>query len=143
MSWKLVATLAWIGPLMGALIVMGAFPPGVDRFVWCIIVLASAFIIARREPAHPVKYGFLIGMWNGATSTLVQALFVKQFVAHNPWVAAKFADAPRGFDMEFFVFMLVPFIGVTGGGMTALVSLLFRRALSRALPDAGEKETSS
>lgn len=143
MNWKLVASLAWIGPLMGALIVMGAFPPGVDRFVWCVIVLASAFIIARREPAHPVKYGFLTGLWNGATSTLVQAFFVKELVANNPWIAAGFARAPKGFDMEFFVFMLVPFIGVTGGGMTALVSMLFRRALSRAYPGAGEKETSS
>lgn len=139
MNWKLVASLAWIGPLMGALIVMGALPQGADRYVWSLIVLASAFIIARREPAHPVKYGFLIGLWNGATSTLVQAFLVKQLVANNPWITARFANAPKGFDMEFFVFMLVPFIGVTGGGITALVSLLFRRALSRAYP----KETSS
>ena len=141
MSWKLIASLAWIGPFLGTLTVMGALPQGVDRFVWSIIVLASAFIIARREPAHPVKYGFLIGLWNGATSTLVQALFVKQLIANNPWIGARFADAPKGFDMEFFVFMLVPFIGVTGGGVTALVSMLFRRALSRAYPR--EKETSS
>ena len=130
MNWKLLAPLAVIGPIMGALIVGGAFPPGVDRLAWSIIVLASAFIVARREPAQAIKYGFVIGFWNGAVSTLIQAFWVKQLVANNPWIAAKFAHAPRGFDMEFFVFMLVPFIGVAGGGVTAFVVMLFRRALA-------------
>lgn len=143
MNWKLIAPLAILGPLMGALIVMGAFPPGTDRFAWGAIVLASAFIVARREPAHVVKNGFAIGFWNGATATLVQAFFVHQLIANNPWMEAKFAHAPTGFDMEFFVFMLVPFIGVAGGGMTALVGLLFRRALAPARPGSTGKETSS
>ena len=140
MNWKLIAPLAILGPLMGVLIVMGAFPPGVDRFAWGAIVLASAFIVARRVPARVVKHGFVIGFWNGATSTLVQAFFVKQLLANNPWMVEKFAHAPKGFDMEFFVFMLVPFIGVAGGAMTALVGLLFRRALA---PARSRKETSS
>ncbi len=140
MNWKLLAPLAILGPIMGALVVTGAFPPGTDRFAWGAIVLASAFIVARREPARVVKHGFVIGMWNGATATLVQAFFVKQMLANNPWMAAKFAGAPKGFDMEFFVFMLVPFIGVAGGGMTGFVGLLFRRALSRGSVEPKEKE---
>jgi hypothetical protein len=143
MNWKVIAPLAILGPLMGALIVMGAFPPGTDRFAWGAIVLASAFIVARREPAHVVKHGFAIGMWNGATATLVQALFLKPLLANNPWMEAKFAHAPKGFDMQFFVFMLVPFIGVAGGAMTGLVGLLFRRALSPARRGSTGKETSS
>lgn len=141
MNWKLLAPLAILGPLMGVLVVTGAFPPGTDRFAWGAIVLASAFIVARRAPDHVVRHGFVIGMWNGATATLLQAFWVKQMLANNPWMAAKFTQAPKGFDMEFFVFMLVPFIGVTGGGMTALVGLLFRRALSRTSVEPKEKET--
>ena len=141
MNWKLIAPLAILGPLMGVLVVMGAFPPGADRFVWGTVVLASAFIVARREPAHVVKHGFTIGLWNGATSTLVQAFFVKPMLVNNPWMVTKFAHAPRGFDMEFFVFMLVPFIGVAGGALTALVGMLFRRALSPARAESKGKET--
>jgi hypothetical protein len=130
MNWKLIAPLAIVGPIMGGLVVMGAFPPGTDRFAWAAIVLASAFFVARREPAHALKHGFVIGLWNGAVATLVQAFFLKPMLANNPWMAAKFANAPKGFDMEFFVFMLVPFIGVAGGGLTAFVAVLFRRALA-------------
>jgi hypothetical protein len=134
MNWKLLLPLTILGPLMGVLIVMGQFPPGVDRFAWGGVVLTSAFFVARREPATAVKHGFAIGFWNGATSTLIQAFFVKQMLANNPWMTTRFANAPRGFDMEYFVFMLVPFIGVTGGGLTAFVAMLFRRALRFGQP---------
>jgi len=40
------------------------------------------------------------------------------------------ADQPAGFDFEFFVFMLVPFIGVAGGAMTGLLAMLIARALA-------------
>jgi hypothetical protein len=132
MNWKALVPLAILGPLMGVLTVMGQFPEGVDRFAWAGVVLTSAFFIARREPAGVTRHGFVIGFWNGASSTLIQAFFVKQMLANNPWMAARFAHAPGGFDMEYFVFMLVPFIGVAGGGLTALVAMLFRRALRNA-----------
>ena len=142
MNWKLLAPLAILGPMMGVLTVTGSFPAGTDRFAWGAVVLASAFVVTRRDPVHAMKHGFAIGFWNGATSTLVQAFFVKQLVANNPAIAARYLHAPQGFDMQFFVFMLVPFIGVTGGGLTALVARLFRRALSSARTDSKEKETS-
>lgn len=142
MNWKLIAPLAILGPLMGVLIVTGAFPQGVDRFAWSVIVMGSAFVVARREPAHVVKNSFVIGGWNGASATLVQALFTKELMANNPWMVERFAHAPQGFDMQFFIFMLVPFIGVTGGGMTALVGMLFRRALASTRTGSKGRETS-
>ena len=129
MNWRLLAMLSGLGPLMGALMVMGAFPRGVDKFAWLMVVLVSAFVIARREPRRALKHAALVGIWNGASSTLIQALFVGQLLAHNPWIADAFASQPRGFDMEFFVFMLVPFIGVTGGALTGLLAILFVRLL--------------
>ncbi|HET6348231.1 MAG TPA: hypothetical protein VFH88_04030 [Candidatus Krumholzibacteria bacterium] len=129
MNWRVLAPLAVLGPLMGTLTVMGAFPEGVDRFAWFTVVLASAFVVVRREPARAVAHAAVIGLWNGATSTLVQALFVHRLLANNPWIAARFAKQPQGFDAQFFVFMLVPFIGVAGAGLTALVAMLFGRAL--------------
>lgn len=129
MNWRLLAPFSVLGPLMGALMVMGAFPRGVDKFAWLMVVLASAFVIARREPGRALKHAALVGFWNGASSTLVQALFVGQLLARNPWIADTFASQPRGFDMEFFVFMLVPFIGVTGGALTGLLAILFVRLL--------------
>jgi hypothetical protein len=122
---------------------MGEFPPGVERFAWLAVVLTCAFVVAKREPARALKHGALIGLWNGVTSTLVQALFVERLVANNPWIAEEFAHAPRGFDLEFFVFMLVPFIGVAGAGMTGLVSMLLARVFTARRSRDKRGETSS
>jgi hypothetical protein len=141
MNWKMLLPLTILGPLMGVLVVMGQFPPGVDRLAWAGIVLTSAFYVAKRAPEAPVKHGFAIGFWNGAVSTLIQAFFVKTMLANNPWMVARFANAPRGFDMQFFVFMLVPFIGVAGGGITALVAMFLRRAMRQPQSGPGGRQT--
>jgi hypothetical protein len=121
--------MAVLGPVMGALTVLGVFPRDVDRYLWLAVVAACAYAVARREPRRAFKHAALIGLWNGAASTLVQALFVEQLLAHNPWMTETFARQPAGFDTQFFVFMLVPFIGVAGGAATALLAILFVRML--------------
>lgn len=130
MNWKLIASLCLFGPLVGTLTVLGVFPRGVDRFVWFAIVAVCAFTVAKKEPRRPLPHGAIIGFVNGATSTLVQALFVDTLAANNPWMLEAMANQPAGFDFEFFVFMLVPFIGVAGGAMTGLLAMLVSRALA-------------
>ena len=129
MNWRVLAPVAVLGPIMGTLTVAGAFPRGVDRFAWLMVVAVCAFVVARREPRRALKHAALVGFWNGAISTLIQALFVERLIANNPWMVDTFADQPHGFDMEFFVFMLVPFIGVAGGALTGLLAILFVRLL--------------
>ena len=130
MNWKLIASLSLFGPLVGTLTVLGVFPRGVDRFVWFAIVAVCAFTVAKKEPGRPLPHGAIVGFVNGATSTLVQALFVDTLAANNPWMVEAMADQPAGFDFEFFVFMLVPFIGVASGAMTGLLAMLVSRALA-------------
>lgn len=129
MNWRLLAPLAAFGPIMGTLMLMGAFPKGVDRFAWLLVMLACAFVVARRERVRALPHAALVGFWNGASSTLIQALFVNRLLANNPWIAQSFADQPKGFDMDYFMFMLVPFIGVAGGALTGLLAILFVRLL--------------
>jgi hypothetical protein len=129
-NWRLVLLLSLFGPLVGTLTVLGLFPKGVDRFVWFAVVGVCAVVVAKREPTHALKHGAVVGFVNGAASTLIQALFVDALTAHNPWMVEAMAQQPPGFDFEFFVFMLVPFIGVAGGAMTGLLAMLVARAFA-------------
>jgi hypothetical protein len=129
-NWRLLVWFAPIGPVMGSLMVLGLFPRGADRFVWFAIVVATALVVARREPARALLHGAVAGFWNGATSTLVQALFLERLVANNPWFPEAFAKQPPGFDLDYFVFMTVPFIGVAGGAMTGALAMLAARVLA-------------
>lgn len=127
MNWKLLAPLALLGPLMGALVVLGVFPEGADRFGWFAVVGVCALRCGRGVPERAALHGGVVGFWNGATATLLQALFFATTVRNNPYFAGKFANQPEGFDLRFFMFQLVPFIGVAGGALTALLSLLAAR----------------
>jgi hypothetical protein len=129
-NWRLLLWLAPIGPIMGTLTVLGVFPQGADRYFWFAIVTGTALLVARREPARALLHGAAAGLWNGAASTLVQALFLERLVANNPWFENAFAKQPPGFDLDYFVFMTVPFIGVAGGAMTGLLSMLAARVLA-------------
>lgn len=137
MNWKLVLTLSLFGPVVGTLTVLGVFPRGADRFVWFAVVGVCAWVVAKREPARPLPHGAVAGFITGASSTLVQAFFVDALAANNPWMVEAMSDQPAGFDFEFFVFMLVPFIGVAGGAMTGLLAMLIARA--RAARTGGAK----
>jgi hypothetical protein len=138
-NWRLALPLGALGPLMGALVVLGVFPEGTDNFAWFGVVGLTAFLAARSERERALFHGAVIGFWNGASATLVQAFLFDTTVKNNPWIVEKFADQPPGFDLEFFYFMLVPFIGVAGGAMTGLLTMLVARVLSGARkPDAGE-----
>ncbi|MCI0452889.1 MAG: hypothetical protein L0Z51_10955 [Candidatus Latescibacteria bacterium] len=130
MNWKLILLLSLFGPVVGTLTVQGVFPRGVDRFVWMVVVAACAWTVAKREPARALQHGAVVGFITGASSTLVQALRVETLAANNPWMVEALADQPAGFDFEFFVFMLVPFIGVAGGAMTGLLAMVAARALA-------------
>ncbi len=130
MSWKLILPLCLFGPVMGGLMVAGVFPEGADRYAWFVIVGVCAVVVARREPEHALANAAVVGFINGAVATLAQALFLDTFVANNPYVLEKFADQPAGFDLQYFVYMLVPFIGVAGGAMTGLLAMLVARFLA-------------
>ncbi len=112
--------------------------------MWFAVVIGTALLVARRVPARALLHGALAGFWNGATSTLVQALFLETLVANNPWFPDAFAKQPPGFDLDYFVFMTVPFIGVAGGAMTGLLSMLAVRIFAaRAAARSGGGETRS
>jgi len=125
MNWKLVLYLSLFGPVIGSLVVMGVFPERSERFAWLAVSTLSAVIIARSLDDKHFQHGALVGFIAGATSTLVQGLFSANLASNNPWVVEAFAEMPEGFDLQFFIMMLVPFIGIVsalGGGLLALVA---------------------
>ena len=68
MNWALALPLALLGPLMGALMVLGVFPEGTDRFAWFAVVGLCAYLSARKEPGRALLHGAVIGFWNGASA---------------------------------------------------------------------------
>jgi hypothetical protein len=126
---KLVLWLAVLGPVMGVLIVAGVFPKGVDRFAWMGVNFVCAVAIARARVRNPFWHGAVTGFLIGALATLVQGVFTDTYVAHNPWVLETFSRRSEDFDLQYFIMMLVPFIGLAGAFITGLLSYLVDKAM--------------
>jgi hypothetical protein len=94
MNWKLILPLWLFGPAMGTLVVLGVFPEGTDRYAWFVIVAATAFVCAHREPERALLHAAVTGFFNGASATMIQALFLDSMVKNNPFVLEKFAGQP-------------------------------------------------
>lgn len=125
--WKLAA----FGPIMGVLIVAGAFPAGVEKFAWLAVDVFCAVAIGRAAVGNPFWQGAVTGFVVGASATLVQGLFIDSYLANNPTVAARFADRPPDFNVQYFVLELVPFIGIAGALVLGFLSFVSDRFLGR------------
>lgn len=130
LNWRLIGALSTFGPLVGALVVLGVFPNGSESYAWLVYSIAVAFIAVVRT-ANPFWNAAVTGFVSGASATLVQGLFVDTFLANNPWVAERFAEAPEQFNFQYFVLMLVPFIGIASGLLVGLLTHLAGRVVRR------------
>ena len=131
MNRRLVLRLSLLGPVMGALVVFGVFPEGTDRFAWMAVNIGCAVAIARSHVENVFWHGVVTGFIVGASSTLVQGIFADTLIANTPWMLVRFADQPEGFNLQFFIMMLVPFIGIAGALLTGFLSYLAGRVLRR------------
>jgi len=126
-----IVLLAAPGGLIGALVVLGVFGPGQERFVWVPYTAFCAIVIARRGGDAAIRIAAVVGFLSGAASTLVQGIFVETMLANNAWMADRFSGQPEGFSVQYFVLMLVPFIGVASALVTAVSTYLVGRAFGR------------
>ena len=119
------------GPFMGVVSIMGMIPRGFESVPWLAIGLFCAFWIARRQQEKYFAHAAVVGFISGSTSTLIQGVFSNTYVENNPWIIEEFADMPAGFDIKFFIMLLVPFIGVASALVNGLLTFLVKRAITR------------
>jgi hypothetical protein len=128
---KLVALLSLPGPAMGVLTVFGIIPEGVDLYFWLAISVACAVVIARRVESRAFGHGALVGFVLGVTSKLIQGIWSDTYVVHNPGLLEKFSDVPQGPEFQYFILMLVPFVGIGSALIVGLLSHLAFKAMGR------------
>ena len=131
LNWRLIGVLSLFGPLMGGLVVLGVFPAGTDRVGWLVVLGVCAYVIARLTPHSAFQHGTVVGFTTGAGATLIQGILYGPLLANNPWIVDKFSSKPEGFDIRYFIFMLVPFIGIASAFMLGGLSYLVERYMRR------------
>ncbi|HYE03411.1 MAG TPA: hypothetical protein VD963_09275 [Phycisphaerales bacterium] len=137
MNWPLVALLSLAGVMMGLLSVRG-HTRGIEPYLWAVLAIFAAIVIARTAGGRPFLHGLATGAAWGLLNGAVAAALFPIYRRHNPEVMARIAGSgvqPGGpaDDSSRWMFLLgaLP-IGLGTGLVLGLLALLAGRVIREA-----------
>lgn len=125
MNWKLIFGLSLFGLGMAAATV-SVIPSKIEPIFWLVILLLSAFLIARARPNRLFLHGLLVGIVNSVWVTGAHILFFERYIANHPQEAAMVKSMPVPDSPRLMMALTGPVIGVVSGiiiGVLALVAV--------------------
>jgi hypothetical protein len=99
---------------MGAASLFG-LTRGIELYLWIVIALIVAVVVARTSNQKQFLHGFLSGTGMGIANGIVQAFFLPIYLSHNPEAADQLNQNSFGFLPEVFIFLFSPLIGIVYG----------------------------
>ena len=123
MNWKLVYSLSSIALFMGITSSLG-LTQNIEWFLWLVVGLFSAFLIAKRTTDRYFLTGFVVGFLCGVLNSFTQGIFFSLFVENNPSATASLQELTPGISPRLFLFIAGPIIGLATGVIFGLLALL-------------------
>jgi hypothetical protein len=118
MNWKLILQLSMFGLAMGLATVF-FIPSNVEPFLWVVIWLACAYLIARQCRSRRFVHGLLVGIGNSIWITAAHVGLFTQYVATHAKEVEMMSSMPFAPRV-----MMVP-IGIVSGLISgAIIGLL-------------------
>lgn len=114
MDWKLIFGLSLFGLAMGIATVF-VIPSNIEPFVWLVIFVVCAFLIARARQTHHFLHGLLISIVNSVWITAAHIIFFNQYVAHHPKEASTMHSMPLPNSPRLMTAVTGPVVGVLSG----------------------------
>jgi len=123
MNWKLILGLSLVGLAMGLATVFW-IPSNVEPFVWLVIFVFSAIVIAKRCGSRPFVHGLLVSVANSVWITGAHVLLFDQYLAHHPQEASMMQAMARPDLAREMMAVLGPVIGGISGVVLGFFSLI-------------------
>jgi hypothetical protein len=130
MNWKLILQLSMFGLVMGIATVF-VIPSTIEPLFWLVIVVATAYIIAHREPGQPFVHGLLTGVANSVWVTASHVVLFAQYIARHPQEAAMMSSMPLPDSPRLMMSLVGPLIGIASGVVIGVLAVLATRMLRR------------
>jgi hypothetical protein len=128
MNWKLIVALSMFGLVM-AIGTISMIPMHVEYFLWPVIFILCALIIAKNAPSKFFLHGFLVCILNCVWITAAHAIFFNSYMMHHPEMAQMkmpMPDHPRRM-MVLFGPVVGVVSGIIVGSLSWLASKIFKR----------------
>lgn len=133
MNWRLIFQLSLFGLAMGIATVF-LIPSSVEPFVWLVIFVISAYLIATRAPGRPFAHGVLVGLANSLWITATHLLLFHRYMASHPEQQAMMMSMPMYRHPRLLMLLTGPVIGLVSGcvlGLFAVIAVKLLGARSR------------
>ena len=113
MNWHLILLLSLFGILMGTLSVLG-FTKKAEPLLWLVIGLFTAFMVSRKITEMMFWHGFIIGIFWGCLSSLLQSIFFQTYLKNNPKYAEAFQKNQK-INSRYLMLVVGPLMGLLTG----------------------------
>ena len=127
MNWELILSLSLFGILIGTLSVLG-FTKKAEPILWLIVGVFTAFMISRRVSGMIFWYGFIIGIFWGCFSAMIQSMFFETYLKNNPKYAEAFSKSSR-FKPRYLILLVGPMLGLLTGTVLGGLAWFFQKVL--------------
>jgi hypothetical protein len=134
MNWKLIFQLSLFGLVMGVGTVW-VIPSTLEPFLWLVVFVASAYLIATRAADRYFLHGVALGLANCVWVTGAHVLWFSQYIANHPREASMMQSMPLPTHPRLKMVITGPVVGLISGIVIGLFAVIAHRlATPRARP---------
>ncbi|HKW48556.1 MAG TPA: hypothetical protein VJN70_14000 [Gemmatimonadaceae bacterium] len=134
MNWKLILQLSLFGLVMGVGTVF-VIPSTLEPFLWLVVFLISAYLIATRAADRYFLHGVVLGLANSVWVTGAHVLWFSRYIAHHAREASMMQSMPLSTHPRVMMLITGPVIGLISGVVIGAFALVVHRlATPRARP---------
>ena len=133
MNFRLICMLALLGVVVAGTTIVGLVHAGFETPLTIVVTVVMAGMLATRARAKFFLHGLLAGAMGSALTSITQAVFMSQYLAHNPKAVDAFKVLPSGLSPAVLVLVAIPLTAGLSGILTGLLTLLWAK-FSRPKP---------
>ena len=131
LNYPLIFILSLVGLAIAFTGVYGITTMQTEPYVWLVVFIAFAFIIARFAKGNYFLHGFLVSVLCGCWIGLIHALYIHQYLRSNPRLKPLYDEMPHIGNPKITIALSGPMAGVVFGIVAGLFAFIAARILNR------------
>jgi hypothetical protein len=133
MNWKLIFQLSLFGLAM-AIATVSLIPQNVEPIFWLVVVLISAYLIAKKCTGKYFLHGFVLSLVNCVWITGIHTHFIHLYLANHPNMVEMSSNLPLYHHPRLQMLVTGPFFGVGFGIIMGLFAFLASKMVKKTVP---------
>ncbi|MEO8886776.1 MAG: hypothetical protein ABI367_11980 [Mucilaginibacter sp.] len=133
MNWKLIFQLSVFGLIM-AVATISLISQNIEPIFWLVILIISAWVIAKAAPRKYFLHGFLVCLVNCLWIIAAHVLFYNTYIVHHPAMQNLNNVMPAGMATHPRLIMAItgPVFGILSGLVLGIFALIASKIIKKA-----------